>query len=85
MSGTLVELTPLPYLLLQLRGGVIFLRLRHVVLGHPALALSFRLWICRSEVSLLLFELLLDFDSISVRRAERGDVQELHLFLDVSV
>lgn len=62
-----------------------FLVLRRVVLDHPTLALSFGLRICRSKVSLLLFKLLLNFDSISVRRAERGDVQELHLFLDVSV
>ena len=85
MSGTLVELTPLPCVLLRLHGVVLFLRLRLVVLGHPALILSFGLRICRSKVSLLLFELLLDFDSVSVCCAERGDVQELYFFLNVLV
>ena len=85
MSGTVVELTPLSCVLLRFRGVVLFLWLRWVVLGHPTLALSFGLQIRRSKVFLLLFELLLNFDSILVRCAERGDVQELHLFLDVSV
>ena len=89
-----MELTPLSCVLLRLRGVVLCLRLRRVVLGHPALALSFvlwfggtfpLLWIRRSKVSLLLFKLLLDLDSVSVCRAERGDVQELHFFLDVLV
>ena len=69
-----MELTPLSFVLLQLHGVVLLLWLRRVVLGHPTLALSFGLRICRSEVSLLLFELLLDFNSVSVCRAERGDV-----------
>ena len=43
------------------------------------------LWIHRSKVSLLLFKLFLDLDGISVCRVERGDVQELHLILDVIV
>ena len=71
--------------LLRLRGVFLFLQLRQVVLGHLALALSFGLQICRSKVSLLLFELLLDFDNVLVCRAEQGDVQELYLFLDVSM
>jgi len=60
-------------------------RLQWVALSHPALALSFGLRISRSKVSLPLFELLLNFDNISIHHAERGDVQELHLFLDVPV
>ena len=40
VSGALMELTPLSYVLL-LRSVVLFLRLWQVVLGHPALALSF--------------------------------------------
>lgn len=80
-----MEPTPLSCVLLQLHGVIPFLQLRQVVLGHPALALSFALRICRSNVSLLLFELFLDFDSVLVCRVERGDVQEPHLFLDVSM
>ena len=63
-------------------------------MGHPALDLSFFLWfggtfpllrIHRSKVSLLLFKLLLDLDGVSVHCAEQGDIQELHLLLDVSI
>ena len=63
-------------------------------MGRTALALSFvlqfggtfhLLWIHRSKVSLLLFKLLLDLDSISICRAKRGDVQDLYFFLDVLV
>ena len=94
MSGDLMELTPLSCVLLRLHGVVIFLQLRRVILGHPALALSFvshfrgtfpLLQICRYKVSLLLFKLLLYLDNVSVRCAERGDVQELHIVLDVPV
>ena len=62
--------------------------------GSPHLALLFvlwfggtfpLLWIHRSKVSLLLFKLLLDLNRISVSCAERGDVQEYHLILDVPV
>ena len=78
-----MELTPISRVLLQLRGVVIFLRLWRVVPGYPTLYLSFvmrfggtfpLLQICRSKVSLLLFKLLLDLDSVSVRCAEQGDV-----------
>jgi len=63
-------------------------------LGSPRLSfvLGSTIWeafpflqIHKSKVSLLLFKLLLDFDSISIRRAEQGDVQELQLVLDVFV
>ena len=86
------ELTPFSRVLLCLRGVVLFLWLQWVVLGHCTLALSFSMWfgdafslpqICISKVSLLLFKVLLNLDSISVCRAELGDVQELQLFLDV--
>ena len=89
-----MELTPLSYVLFRLRGTVLYLQLWWVVLGRPALALSFvlqlggtfpLLQIHRSKVSLLLFKLLLDLDDISVFRAERGDVQEFYFFLDVLV
>ena len=80
-----MELTPLSCFLLQLHGVFLFLRLRRVVLGHLALAFPFGLWNFKSKVSLLMFEILLDFDSVSVCCVERGDVQELYLFLDVSM
>ena len=76
-----MELTPLSGVLFQLRDAVLCLQLWRVVLGHPALDLSFvlrfggtfsLLRIRRSKVSLLLFKLLLDLDDISVCRAERG-------------
>ena len=87
-----MELTPLSGVLFRLRGAVLCLQLWRVVLGRPALALPFvlwfggtfpLLWICRSKVSLLLFKLLLDLDIVSIRCAKRGDVQKLHLVLDV--
>ena len=89
-----MELTPLSCVLFWLRGIVLCLQLRLVVLGCPALALSFvlwfrgtfpLLWIRRSKVSLLLFKLLLNLHGILVCCAERGDVQELYFFLDVLV
>ena len=80
---------------LWLRGVVLCLWLCwQVVLGYPALAWSFVchfgstfpiLLICRPKVSLLLFELLLNLGSISVRHTKRGDVEELHFLLNVSV
>ena len=94
MSGVIIELTPLSYGLICLCGDVIFLRLRWVVLGHPALDFPFvlwfggtfpLLWIHRSIVSLLQFKFLLDFDNVSIDSAKRGDVLEFYLFLDVLV
>ena len=87
-----MELTPLFHV--YLCGVFICLQLWQFFLGHPALALSFVLWfvgtfpllqIHRSRVSLLLFKLLLDLDNISVCPAKRGDVQGLHLIMDVPV
>jgi hypothetical protein len=90
-----MELTPLSHVLLRLRGVVlIYLRLWQVVLSRHALALSFVLWfggtfrfllICRSKVLLLLFEFLLNLGSMSVCRTKRGDVEELHFLLNVSM
>ena len=89
-----MELTPLSCVLFWLHDAVLCLQLWRVALGRPALALSFVLWfegtfpllrIRRSKVSLLLFKLLLDLDSISVCHVERGDVQEFYFFLDVLV
>ena len=87
-----MELPPFSHVLLFLRGVVLCLQLQRVVLGCLDLDFSFALQfgapfpcfrIHRSKVSLLLFKLLLNFDSVSVSRAERGDVQELHLILYV--
>ena len=74
-----MELTQLSRVLFQLRGTVLFLQLWWLVLGCPALALSFvlrfggtfpLLQIRRSKVSLLLFKLLLYLDNVSVHRVE---------------
>ena len=87
-----MELTPFSHVFLCLQRVVLCFWLRWVVLGHPTLTLSFALrlggafpllQIRRSKVSLLLVKLLLDLDSVSVRCAERGDVQELYLILDL--
>ena len=94
MSGALIELTPLSRVLLWLCGVVLRLWLLQVVLSRHALALSFvllfgrtfpLLLIRRSKVSLLLFGFLLNLGSIPVCRTKRGDVEELHLLLNVSV
>ena len=87
-----MELIPLSYVLLQILSVVLYLRLWQVVLGCPALDLSFILQfvgtfpllrIRRSKVSLFQFKLMLDLDNVSVHRFEQGDVQELHCILDV--
>jgi hypothetical protein len=94
VSGALMELTPLPRVLFWLRYVVLCLRLWRVVLGRPALAWSFVrrfgstfsfLLIRRPKVSLLLFELLLNLGSILVCCTKRGDVEELHFLLNVSM
>ena len=78
-----MELTPFSHVLFSLPDAILCLQLWRVVLGCPALALSFvlwfrgtfpLLWIRRSKISLLLFQLLFDLDSIPVCFAERGDV-----------
>ena len=89
-----MELTPFSSVLSRLRGAVLCLQLRLVVLGCPALAWSFvlwfgvvfsLLWISKSKVSLILFKLLLNLDDILVGRAKRGDVQEFYFVMDVPV
>ena len=89
-----MELTPLPRVLFWLRGVFLFLWLWRVILGRSALAWSFvlrfggtfpLLLIRRPKVSLFLFELLLNLGSISVRHTKRGDVEELHFLLNVSM
>jgi len=89
-----MELTPFSRVFFWLCSAFFFLQLWQVVLGYFTLAFSFvlwfrgtfpLLWICRSKVSLLLFKLLLDLDSISVCCVKRGDIQEFYFFLDVLV
>ena len=89
-----MELTPLSHVLLCLRGVFLCLWLRWIILCRPALDLSFALWfgtafsllkICRSKVSIFLFKLLLNLDIVSIHRTDQGDVQEIHLILDVLV
>ena len=89
-----MELIPLSRVLIWLHGVVICLCLWQVVLGHHALDLSFvlrfggtfpLLLIRKSKVSLLLFEFLLNLGSIPVCRTKRGDVEELHFLLNVSM
>jgi hypothetical protein len=89
-----MELTPLPRLLFWLRGVVLCLWLWRVIMSRSTLAWSFvlqfgvtfpLLLIRRPKVSLFLFELLLNLGSISVRHTKRGDVEELHFLLNVSV
>jgi len=89
-----MELTPLSCVLLWLHNIFLCLWPWQVVLDYPTLALSFILWfggtfpllrIRRFKVSLLLFKLLLDLNGVAICHVERGDVQELHLVLDVSM
>jgi hypothetical protein len=89
-----MELTLLPRILFWLHGIVICLWIWQVILGHLELAWSFvwllggtfpLLLIRRPKVSLFLFELLLNLGSVSVRHTKRGDVEELHFLLNVSV
>ena len=89
-----MELTPFSSVLVWLHGVVLCLRLWQVVLSCHALALSFVLWfggtfhlllIRRSKVLLLLFEFMLNLSSILICRTKWGDVEELHLFLNVFV
>jgi hypothetical protein len=61
----------------------IFFILFSVGWGHPFLVL---LWgVTKPKFPHLLFELLLDFDDISVGRAQGRDVQKFHFGLDVSM
>jgi len=89
-----MKLTSLSRVLLCLRGVVLCLQQKQFILVHPALAILFDLWfggpfpllqIHKSKVFLFLFKLLLDLDSVLVRCAKRGDVQEIHLILEVLV
>lgn len=88
-----MEFTPLVDVLLHLP-IILGLMLRGVVLGGHDLTLDFAPWlggtfalflVCRSKVSLLLLEFMLNIGSISVCCTKRGDVQELHFLLNVSV
>ena len=85
VSKAVMKFTPLPRVLLWIFG---------VVLSCPALAFPLVLqfggtfpWlqIRRSKVSLLLLKFLLDLGGISICRAKRGNVEELHFLLNVSM
>jgi hypothetical protein len=52
---------------------------------RDAFSLLRLLGVCRSKLSQFLLKFLLDLDNISISRAQRGDVQELHLCLNVSM
>jgi hypothetical protein len=77
-----MEVTPLPGIFICLSGVLLFLWLVLVVLILSIFALSFILWVGaaifrllllgvpRSKFPRLLFELLLDFDGISVGAAQ---------------
>jgi hypothetical protein len=97
MPRALMEVAPLLGIFLCIFGVLIFLWLGLVVLILTIFSLSFVLWvgaapswllICgvtRPKLSCLLFELLLDFDGMSVGRAQRQDVQKFHFGPDVSI
>jgi hypothetical protein len=97
MLGALMEVTPLPGIFLCLSGVLVFLQPGLVVLRLSVFALSFipqvgvalswiLLWgVPRPKLLLLLFELLLDFDSILVGHAQGWYVQKIHFGLDVSM
>ena len=83
VSGDLIELTPFSRVLLFLRGVVLFLWLRRVILGRLTLPFSFSILYLgvfpllltrKSKLSHLLFKLFLNLDSVLVSRAKRGDV-----------
>lgn len=89
-----MELTSFPCVLLCVHDVFLYFHLQWFVLGLPALDLSFvlrlggafhLLRIRKSKVSLLLFKFLLNFDIISIGNIKWGDVQDLHLTLDVLV
>jgi hypothetical protein len=90
-----MEVAPLPGIFLYLSGVLFCLRPRLVVSRLYIFAMSFVLWVGaalswillwgvpRPKFSRLLFELLLDFDSISVGCTQGWDVQKLHFILYV--
>lgn len=80
-----MNFTPTPDVLVWIFGVV----LSRLTLDFP-LILWFRgtfLWlrICGSKVSLLLLKFLFDLGSIVICRAKRGNVEELHFLLNISV
>ena len=97
MPRDLMEVAPLPGIFLCLSGVLLCLRLGLVVLILSIFALSFVLWVgaalswlllCgvpKPKLSRILFDLLLNFDGISVGRAQGWDVHKFHFSLDVSM
>ena len=89
-----MEITPLSRVLLWLCDFFLCLWLRQVFLSHHALDFSFvllfrgtfpLLLIHKSKISILLFEFQLNLGNILVCHTKRGDVEELHFLLNVSV
>ena len=92
-----MEVAPLPCVFLCLSSVLICLRLGPVVLILSIFALSFFRWVGatlswillwgvpRPKLSRLLFELLLNFDGVSVGCAQGWDVQKFHFSQDVSM
>ena len=80
-----MKFTSLPHFILWIFGGV---------LSHPNLALPLVLWfrgtfpwlhIRGSKFWLLLLKFFLNLGGIAISRAKRGNVEELHLLLNVSM
>jgi hypothetical protein len=92
-----MEVTPLHGIFLRLPIVLIFLWIRLVFLRFSIFSLPFFLWVGdslallllrgvpRPKFSHLLFKILLNFDNISIGRAQGQDIQKLHLCLDVSM
>jgi len=97
MPGALMEVAPLTDIFLHLPIVLICLQLGIVFLRFPIFSLSFflrvgatlallLLWgVYRPKLSRLLFKLMLDFDGISIGRAQGRNVQKLHFGLDLSM
>ena len=97
MQAALMEVAPLPSIFLCLFSVLLCLQLGLVVLILSIFYLYFFLWVgaalswlflCgfpRPKLSRLLFEILLDFDGISIGHAQGRDVYKFHFGMDVSM
>lgn len=89
-----MKFTPLPRILIWLCGVILHLLLQWVFLSFPTLDLALSLQIGGalpllrihgSKVSLVLLKFMLDLGGISICRARKGNVEELHFLLNVFV
>jgi hypothetical protein len=97
MSGALIEVTLLHVVSLCLSIILLYLQLRLVVLRLSMFSLPFFLWfgaslsllmllgISKPKMSCILFNIMLEFDNISIGHAQGRYVQKIHLCLDVSI